>query len=152
QDPGRLHANVHRGRNELAAVDAIASWADDLRHVQPHTVPTLASKTAAVARTADGHTARPSLVEDGLHYLSRYRGAAEPVAFRVAEDLHHLGVLNCAAEAAYAQLLAGSHAPDRAGEDSVHAGAAQRDPKVEAELQELPQYEPSQPPAPDADP
>jgi hypothetical protein len=51
-------------------------------------------------------------------------GVSQTLAFRVGVDLDKFRVLSRAAQATYAQVLAGGKATHRTGEDAVHAGTA----------------------------
>src|SRR5262249_43607370 len=131
---------VNRRRNVFPAMNAVARWAHNLGHVGPEAIPTLATKGTPVARAAHRHSSSARLIDDSINVLGLNKRISQPLALWVRVNLHYPWILDCAAQAANAEFFAWRQTANRPREDAIDTGAAQGDPHVAFDLEELLQH------------
>ncbi len=136
-------ADVGDGGDGLTPVNAIARGAYDLGHIRPHTVPTLTTKLAAIARTLDRDAAIERFDTDCIDTVESEIRVAKFLARRIRLDCDVIGVLSGAAQTTDTFFRARRKTANGTRKYAVHARAAEHDftpltqPKVEYLLDDI---------------
>jgi hypothetical protein len=116
---GRLLTNVHRGGNELSAVDTIARRTHDFRHVRPHSIPAFTAEPAAVAGAFYRYPPGSCFVANRVNVPWCKVRVTKPEMFGIRMNLYHFGILDGAAQASHTGVTSGREPSYRSGEDAI---------------------------------